>query len=94
MPVVDYVAAEFAGQVDVIAVAWASTHEKTASAARGFLTSGATRWLLDEDQSVFAAFEVTSQPIGVFTVGGVEVKRWFGSLPEQDLRQLFTDAVA
>ncbi|MCY4622156.1 MAG: hypothetical protein OXD34_10060 [bacterium] len=90
----DYVAAEFAGEVDVIAVAWASTYEKTASAARGFLNRGATRWLLDEDDSVFAAFEVTYQPVGVFVVGGVEVKRWFGSLPEQELRQAFTDALA
>jgi len=43
---------------------------------------------------VFAHFEVTSQPVGVFTIGGVEVKRWFGALPEQEIRQLFTDAVA
>ena len=85
-------AAEYAGQVDVIAVAWASSYEKTASAARGFLTSGATRWLLDD--SVFAAFEVTYQPVGVFVVHGVEVNRWFGSLPEQELRQAFTDALA
>ncbi len=94
MPVVDYVAGEYAGQVDVIAVAWASTHEKTASAARGFLTSGATRWLLDEDDSIFAAFEVTYQPVGVFAVNGVEVNRWFGSIPEQELRQAFMDATA
>lgn len=92
MPVVDFVAAEFAGQVDVIAVAWASSYEKTASAARGFLTSGDTRWLLDD--SVFAGFEVTYQPVGVFVVNGVEVNRWFGSLPEQELRQAFTDALA
>lgn len=85
-------AAEFAGQVDVIAIAWASTYEKTASAARGFLTSGATRWLLDD--SVFAAFEVTYQPVGVFAVSGVEVNRWFGSIPEQELRQAFTDALS
>ncbi|MDE0377265.1 MAG: hypothetical protein OXK16_15080 [bacterium] len=92
MPVVDSVAAEFAGQVDVIAIAWASTYEKTASAARGFLTSGATRWLLDD--SVFADFEVTYQPVGVFAVGGVEVNRWFGSIPEQELRQAITDALS
>jgi len=94
LPVVDYVAGEYAGQVDVIAVAWASTHEKTASAARGFLTSGATRWLLDGDNSIFAAFEVTYQPVGVFAVNGVEVNRWFGSIPEQELRQAFMDATA
>ena len=87
-------AAEFAGQVDVIAVAWASTYDKTASAARGFLSSGATRWLLDEDESVFAAFEVTYQPVGVFAVGGVEVNRWFGSIPEQEFRQAITDALS
>lgn len=78
----------------MIAVAWASTYEKTASAARGFLSSGATRWLLDEEQSVFAAFEVGYQPVGVFVVDGVEVNRWLGSVPEQELRQAFDAATA
>lgn len=94
MPAVDHLAGEFAGKVDVVAVAWASTHEKTASAARGFLTSGATRWLLDEEQSVFAAFEVNYQPVGVFVVNGVEVNRWLGSLPEEEVRQAFETATA
>ena len=94
MPVVDSIAAEYAGRVDVIAVAWASTYEKTASAASGFLSSGATRWLLDEDDSVFAAFEVGYQPVGVFVVDGVEVNRWLGSIPEQELRHAFESAVA
>ena len=94
MPVVDSLAGEYAGQVDVIAVAWASTYEKTASAARGYLSSGATRWLLDEDESVFAAFEVVGQPVGVFVVDGVEVNRWLGRIPEQELRQAFDSATA
>ena len=59
----------------MIAIAWASTYEKTASAARGWLQSGATRWLLDEDDSIFAAFEVGYQPAGVLAVDGVEVAR-------------------
>ena len=90
----DHLAGEYAGEVDVIAVAWASTHDKTASAARGFLTSGATRWLLDEEQSVFAAFEVNYQPVGVFVVDGVEVNRWLGTLPEEEVRQAFDTALA
>ena len=94
MPFVDSLAGEYAGQVDVIAVAWASTYEKTASAARGLLISGATRWLLDEDESVFTAFEVGYQPVGVFIVDGVEVNRWLGNLPEQELRQAFDSATA
>ena len=72
--------------MDVIAVAWASTYEKTASAARGYLRSGATRWLLDEDESVFSAFEVGYQPAAVLVAGGVEVQRWLGSLKEEELR--------
>lgn len=94
MPAVDHLAGEYVGKVDVIAVAWASTYEKTASAARGFLTSGATRWLLDEEQSVFAAFEVNYQPVGVFVVNGVEVNRWLGSLPEEEVRQAFETVTA
>ena len=94
MPVVDYLASEYTGRVDVIAVAWASTYEKTAAAARGLLNSGATRWLLDEDESVFSAFEVGYQPAAVMVAGGVEVSRWLGSLNEQELRQAFESVTA
>ena len=80
--------------MDVIAIAWASTYEKTASAARGFLNSGATRWMLDEDSSVFGAFEVNSQPVAVLANGGVEVKRWFGRLDENELRESFESVTA
>lgn len=89
MPVVDSLAHEYAGKLDVIAIAWASTYEKTAGAARGYLQSGATRWLLDEDDSIFAGFEVGYQPAGVLVVDGVEVARWRGSAGEEELRQAF-----
>lgn len=75
--------------MDVIAIAWASTYEKTASAARGYLSSGATRWLLDEDESIFAAFGVGYQPVGVLVVDGVEVARWQGAAGEEALRDAF-----
>lgn len=80
--------------MDVIAIAWASTYEKTAGAARGYLQSGATRWLLDEDDSIFAAFEVGYQPAGVLVVDGVEVARFRGSAGEQELRAAFEMATA
>lgn len=73
----------------MIAIAWASTYEKTASAARGYMQSGATRWLLDEDESIFAAFGVGYQPVGVLAVNGVEVARWQGAAGEQALREAF-----
>ena len=50
--------------------------------------------MLDEDESVFAAFEVGYQPVGVFVVDGVEVNRWLGTLPEQELRDAFDSATA
>lgn len=73
----------------MVAIAWASTYEKTASAARGWLQSGATRWLLDEDNTIFEAFGVGYQPAGVLVVDGVEVARWRGSAGEQELRDAF-----
>ncbi len=73
----------------MIAIAWASTYEKTAGAARGYMQSGATRWLLDEDESIFAAFGVGYQPVGVLAVNGVEVARWQGAAGEQALREAF-----
>ncbi len=87
MPVIDALAQEYAGKVDVIAIAWASTHDKTAAAAGGLLPSGATRWTLDEDNSVFAAFAVNSQPVAILATAGVEVNRWFGNIGEEELRQ-------
>lgn len=94
MPVVDSLAAEYAGKLDVIAIAWASTYEKTAGAARGYLQSGATRWLLDEDDSIFAAFGVGYQPVGVLAVNGVEVARWQGAAGEEALREAFEKVTA
>ncbi len=78
----------------MIAVAWASTYEKTAAAAGQLLPSGATRWLLDEDDSVFAAFEVGYQPVAVLVVQGVEVNRWLGSIPTDELRQALDTSLA
>ena len=94
MPVVDSLAAEYAGRVDVIAVAWASTYDKTASAARDLLPSGAIRWLLDEDDSVFAAFAVGYQPVAVLATRGVEVGRWTGGLTEAELRQALESVIS
>ena len=78
----------------MIAVAWASTYEKTAAAARGYLDSGATRWLLNEDESVFSAFEVNSQPVAVLVNEGVEVNRWFGRFDEAELRENFESLIS
>ncbi len=85
MPVVDSLAGEYKGRVDVLAVAWASTYDKTASAAAALMPSGDVRWTLDE--SVFAAFEVGYQPVAVLVAGGVQVERWIGSLDEGELRR-------
>ncbi len=85
MPVVDLLAQEYAGRVDVLAVAWASTYDKTAAAAASLLPSGAVRWTLDD--AVFEDFEVGYQPVAVLVAGGVEVERWLGGLDEAELRR-------
>ena len=85
MPVVDSLAQEYAGRVDVLGVAWASTYDKTAAAAASLLPSGAVRWTLDD--AVFEDFEVGYQPVAVLVAGGVEVERWLGTLDEAELRR-------
>ncbi|MCY3538363.1 MAG: hypothetical protein F4Y75_02940 [Acidimicrobiia bacterium] len=89
MPVVDNLALEYQGQIDVVGVAWASSYEETAEVAQRLLPSGATRWLLDEDDSIFGAFEVGYQPAGVLAANGVIVERWSGAKGEQGLREAF-----
>ena len=86
MPVVDEVAQDYAGDVDVVAVAWRSSYEATASGASVLLPSGVVRWGLDDDMSIFSAFEVPYQPVTVLVAGGVEVGRWFGARGEADIR--------
>ena len=74
-------------------VAWASTYEDTADVAQRLLPSGATRWLLDEDDSIFGAFEVGYQPAGVLAANGVIVERWPGAMGEQRLREAFNQVL-
>ena len=48
--------------------------------------------MLDEEESVFAAFEVYHRS-GLFVVDGVEVNRWLGTLSEREFRRAFERAV-
>ena len=79
-------AQDYVGKVDVIAVAWRSSFERTASVAEALMPSGVIRWGLDESEAVFSAFEVPYQPVTVLVVGGVEVDRWLGAQGEEGLR--------
>ncbi len=75
------------GQVDVVAVAWRSSFERTAEMASVLLPSGAVRWGLDPDEKVFSAYEVPYQPVTVLVAQGVEIGRWLGAKPEADIRE-------
>ena len=88
MPDVDAVAQDYAGEVDVIAVAWRGTYEDTEAAAKSLMPSGTVRWLLDEDQEIFSAFGIAGQPSTVVVAGGVEVDRWFGARGQASLREV------
>lgn len=82
----DNLAAEYRGRVDVIAVAWKASYDETASRARSLLTSGAVRWGLDEDQSIFGAFGFSYQPNLALVSQGVLVKKWIGPASTSELR--------
>ena len=72
--------------MDVIAVAWRSSLDRTAAVAEALMPSGAIKWGLDESEAVFSAFEVPYQPVTVLVAGGVEVARWLGARGEEDIR--------
>jgi hypothetical protein len=95
LPVVDKVAAEYADQVEFIAVAWQSTYDKTATRAAELLPSGLVRWGLDEQADVFSAYGIPYQPVTVLITGtDVEVDRWPGARSESDIRQALDDLIA
>lgn len=95
MPVVDKVAAEYADQIEFIAVAWQSTYDKTATRAAELLPSGRVRWGLDEQADVFSAYGIPYQPVTVLITGtDVEVDRWPGARSESDIRQALDDLIA
>ena len=93
MPSVDTLAVEYQGSADVIAVAWQSSQRETAAAAARLLPSGAVRWMLDEDEDVFARFGVVYQPVSVLVDRGVEIGRWFGPIPIPEVRSLLDQAI-
>jgi len=95
LPVVDKVAAEYAGEVEFIAVAWKSTFEKTADRAAELLRTGSVRWGLDEGEEIFGSYGVPYQPWTVLITGtDVEVDRWPGARSETEIRQALDDLVA
>jgi hypothetical protein len=95
LPVVDELAAEYAGDVEFIAVAWKATFEKTADRAAQLMPSGSMRWGLDEDEQVFGLYGVPYQPWTVLISGNdVEVDRWPGARSEAEIRQALDDLIA
>lgn len=89
----DRLAVEYRGRVDVIAVAWKASYDATASRASALLPSGAVRWGLDEDQSIFGAFGFGYQPNMALVSQGVLVRKWVGAAPMADLRAELDEAV-
>lgn len=77
--------------MDVVAIAWRSSYDRTAEVASVLLPSGAVRWGFDPDERIFSAFEVPYQPVTVLVAQGVEVGRWLGGKSEADIRQAMDD---
>lgn len=70
----------------MIAVAWKASYDATAARARDLLPSGAVRWGLDGNESIFGAFGFGYQPNFALVSEGVIVKKWIGPAPENELR--------
>ena len=70
-------------------MAWLGSYEATAERAAELLPSGLVRWGLDDDRSIFSAFEIPGQPATVLVAQGVEIGRWFGARGEDGIREAF-----
>jgi hypothetical protein len=87
LPVVDNLASEYGDEVAFIAVAYASTFDKTAAGAARLMPSGVIRWGLDEHESVRGIYGISGQPWTVLiSASGQEVDRWPGARSEDQIR--------
>jgi hypothetical protein len=87
LPVVDKLATEYQDEIDFIAVAYASTFDKTAAGAARLIPSGVIRWGLDDDLSVRGLYAISGQPWTVLiSSSGREVDRWPGAKSEDEIR--------
>ncbi len=88
-------AAEYADQVEFIAVGWKSSFDATAARAADLMPSGNIRWGLDESEEIFGIYGVPYQPVTVLITGSdVEVNRWPGARSETEIRQALDDLIA
>jgi hypothetical protein len=87
LPVVDNLASEYRGEVEFIAVAYASTFDRTAVGAARLMPSGAIRWGLDAEDSVRGIYGISGQPWTVLiSSSGQEVERWAGARAADEIK--------
>ncbi len=87
MPVVDKLAAEYSARVDFVAPAWKSDFAATEARAHELFLSGKILWGLDEDEEIFALYQVPYQPVTVL-IGAdrTVVEAWPGLRDEEEIR--------
>ena len=95
MPVVDKLAAEYAGQVDFVAPAWKSSFELTQARAQELFQSGEIMWGLDEEQTIFGLYGVPYQPVTVLIAADdTVVQAWPGIRDESEIRAALDELIA
>ena len=93
MPVIDAVAVDYEGRVTFVAVAGRSSLEASAERVGVWFSPDRLLWGYSDD--LWALFGIPGQPVSVLiTSDGFEVDRWFGALPEADMRAALDQLVA
>ncbi len=89
LPMIDRLAAEYSDRVDFVAPAWKSSEELTRRAVPELMPSGTIKWGLDNDQVIFALYEVPYQPVTVLIDTDRRViDAWAGVRSEARIREL------
>ncbi|HEX9763596.1 MAG TPA: TlpA disulfide reductase family protein [Acidimicrobiia bacterium] len=95
LPMVDRVAADYAGRVEFVGPVWKSGLDATIRAAEELLPSGVIRWGLDPDEVIFELYGVPYQPVTVLIASDqTVVEAWAGVLSEAEIRQALDDLIA
>lgn len=95
MPVVDGLAAEFGDRIDFVAPAWKSSFPATEARAEALFQSGEIMWGLDEEEEIFALYDVPYQPVTVLIAADqTVVEAWDGLRPEEEIRAALDALIA
>jgi hypothetical protein len=93
LPVIDAIAADYQDRIHFLAVAGSSTPQASAQRVGVWFSPDRISWGYSDE--IWDLYGVPYQPVSVAITGDdYEVNRWFGQVPESELRAALDQLIA